>query len=110
MFGISEHFHEYRERLGHYLSTLSELLRDAVRAVIDFVQSSTRSFTYRQEGDVKRYMNSQPDKDEAANIVLNASRPFLKADESERVKGQLSYIVQDMKEERQQSRSRGFHM
>ena len=55
-------------------------------------------------------MNGQSDKDEAANIVLNASRPFLKADESERVKGQLSYIVQDMKEERQQSQSRGFHM
>ena len=31
-------------------------------------------------------------------------------DECEKVKGQLSYIVQDMKEERQQSRSRGFHM
>ena len=110
MFGISEHFHEYRERLGHYLSTLSELLRGAVNAVIDYVQSGYRSFSARQEGDVKRYMNGQPDKDEAANIVLNASRPFLKADESERVKGQLSYIVQDMKEERQQSRSRGFHM
>ncbi len=31
-------------------------------------------------------------------------------DECEKVKGQLSYIVQNMKEERQQSRSRGFHM
>ena len=101
---------DYRERLGYYLSTLSELLRGAVKAVIDYVQSGYRSFSYRQECDVKRYMNGQPDKDEAANIVLNASRPFLKADESERVKGQLSYIVQDMKEERQQSRSRGFHM
>ena len=110
MFGISEHFHEYRERLGYYLSTLSELLRGAVKAVIDYVQSGYRSFSYRQECDVKRYMNGQSDKDEAANIVLNASRPFLKADESERVKGQLSYIVQDMKEERQQSQSRGFHM
>ena len=101
---------DYRERLGHYLSTLSELLRDAVRAVIDFVQSSTRSFTYRQEGDVKRYMNSQPDKEKAAGTVLNASLPFLKSDECERVKGQLSYIVQDMKEEHQQNRSRGFHL
>jgi hypothetical protein len=55
-------------------------------------------------------MNSQPDKDEAAGTVLNASLPFLKSDEHKRVKGQLSYIVQDMKEERQQSRSRGFHM
>ena len=101
---------DYRERLGHYLSTLSELLRGAVMAVIDYVQSGYRSFSYRQECDVKRYMNSQPDKDEAAGTVLNASLPFLKSDECERVKGQLSYIVQDMKEERQQSRSRGFHM
>ena len=100
---------DYRERLGHYLSTLSELLRGAVKAVIDYVQSGTRSFTYRQEGDVRRYMNSQPDKEEAAGTILNASLPFLKSDECERVKGQLSYIVQDMKEERQQSQSRGFH-
>ena len=55
-------------------------------------------------------MNSQPDKEEAAGTVLNASHPFLKADESERVKEQLSYIVQDMKEEHQQSRNRGYHM
>ena len=86
---------------------LLELLRDAVKAVIDYVQSGYRSFTYRQEGDVKRYMNSQPDKEEAADNVL-ASLPFLKSDECERVKGQLSYIVQDMKEERQQNQSRGF--
>ena len=45
-------------------------------------------------------MNGQPDKDKAADEVLNASCPFLKSDESERVKGQLSYIVQYMKEER----------
>lgn len=101
---------DYRERLGHYLSTLSELLRGAVNAVIDYVQSGYRSFSARQEGDVKRYMNGQPDKDKAADEVLNASRPFLKADECERVKGQLSYIARDMKEERQQSRSRGFHI
>ena len=101
---------DYRERLGHYLLTLSELLRGAVKAVIDYVQSGYRSFTYRQECDVKRYMNSQPDKDKAADEVLNASRPFLKEDECERVKGQLSYIVQDMKEEQQQRRSRGFHI
>ena len=63
----------------------------------------SRSFTYRLEGDIKRYMNGQLDKEEAAGTVLNASRPFLKADEHERVKGQLSYIVQDMKEERQQT-------
>jgi len=68
------------------------------------------SFTYRQECDVKRYMNCQPDKEEAAGTVLNASLPFLKSDECERVKGQLSYIVKDMKEERQQSRNRGYHM
>ena len=55
-------------------------------------------------------MNSQPDKDEAAGTLLKTSLPFLKYDEHERVKGQLSYIAHDMKEERQQSRSRGFHM
>ena len=107
MFGISEHFHDYRERLGHYLSTLSELLRGAVKAVIDYVQSGYRSFSYRQEGDVRRYMNGQPDKDKAANTVLNASRPFLKADESERVKGNLFDIALDVKEERQQGHSYG---
>ena len=101
---------EYRERLGHYLSTLSELLRGAVKAVIDYIQSGYRSFSYRQECDVKRYMNSQPDKEKAAGTVLTASLPFLKSDECDRVKGQLSYIAQEMKEERQQSRSRGFHM
>ena len=70
----------------------------------------SRSFTYRLEGDIKRYMNGQLDKEEAAGTVLKASLPFLKSDECEKVKGQLSYIVQDMKEERQQSRDRGFHM
>ena len=88
----------------------SELLRGAVWAVIDYVQSGYRSFSYRQECDVKRYMNSQPDKEEAVGNVLNASLPFLKSDECERVKGQLSYIAQDMKEERQQTRNRGYHM
>ena len=89
---------------------LLELLRGAVKAVVDYIQSGYRSFSYRQECDVKRYMNSQPDKEEAAGTVLKASLPFLKSDECEKVKGQLSYIVQDMKEERQQSRDRGFHM
>ena len=55
-------------------------------------------------------MNGQPDKEEAAGTVYNTSLPFLKADECERVKGQLSYIVKDIKEERQQSRNRGYHM
>ena len=55
-------------------------------------------------------MNSRSDKEEAADTVLKASLPFLKSDECEKVKGQLSYIVQDMKEERLQSRSRGFHV
>ena len=73
-------------------------------------RSGYRSFTFRQEGDIKRAMNSQPDKEEAAGTVYNASLPFLKADECERVKRQLSDISQDMKEERQRSRSRGFHM
>ena len=94
-----------------YLSVyLSELLRGAVKAVIDYIQSGYRSFSYRQECDVKRYMNSQPYKEKAAGTVLNASLPFLKSDECEKVKGQLSYIVQDMKEERQQSLSRRYHM
>jgi hypothetical protein len=101
---------DYRERLGHYLSTLAELLRGAVKAVVDYIQSGYRSFSYRQECDVRRYMNSQPDKEKAADTVLNASLPFLKSDEHERVKGQLSDIVQDMKEERQQSLSRRYHM
>ena len=82
----------------------------SINAVIDYVQSGYRSFSARQEGDVRRYMNGQPDKDKAADEVFNASRPFLKADESERVKGQLSYIVRDMKEERQHRQSQGFHM
>jgi hypothetical protein len=55
-------------------------------------------------------MNSQPDKEEAADTVLNASLPFLKSNECEKVKGQLSYIVQDMKEEHQQNQNRGYHM
>lgn len=55
-------------------------------------------------------MNGQLDKEKAASTVLNALLPFLKSDECERVKGQLSYIVKDMKEERQQSRNRGYHM
>ena len=55
-------------------------------------------------------MNSQPNKEEEAGTVLKASLLFLKYEECERVKGQLSYIAHDMKEERQQSRSRGFHM
>ena len=95
---------------GSLFVYLPELLRGAVKAVVDYIQSGYRSFSYRQECDVKRYMNSQPDKEKAAGTVLNASLPFLKSDEHERVKGQLSYIVQDMNEERQQSRSRGFHM
>ena len=113
---------------------LPELLRGAFKAVIDYVQAGYRSFSYRQECDVKRYMNSQSDKEAAAGTVLKASLPFLnaaskrepsklahnwpsksgfakgKSDECEKVKGQLSYIVQDMKEEHQKSQNRGFHM
>lgn len=55
-------------------------------------------------------MNGHSDKEAAAGTVFNASLPFLISDEHERVKGQLSYIVQDMKEEHQQNRNRGFHM
>jgi len=89
---------------------LPELLRGAFKAVIDYVQAGYRSFSYRQECDVKRYMNSQSDKEAAAGTVLKASLPFLKSDECEKVKGQLSYIVQEMKEGHQQSRNHGFHM
>lgn len=39
--------------------------------------------------------------------MYKASLPFLKSDECERVKGQLSDIAKDMKEDRQQSQSRG---
>ena len=42
-------------------------------------------------------------------LVYNVSLPFLKVDECERMKGQLFDIAQDMKEERQLTRSRGFH-
>ncbi len=101
---------DYRERIGHYLSTLSELLRGAVKAVVDYIQSGYRSFSYRQECDVRRYMNSQPDKEKAAETVYNASLPFLNREECERVKGQLSAISKDMKEDCQQNRNRGFHM
>ena len=41
-------------------------------ASVDYAQSGYRNFSYRQECDVRRYMNSQPDKDEAAGTVLNA--------------------------------------
>lgn len=101
---------DYRERLGHYLSTLSELLRGAVKAVVDYIQSGYRSFSYRQECDVKRYMNGQPDKEKAAETVYNASLPFLNREECERVKGQLSAISQDMKEACLQTRNRNIHM
>ena len=60
---------DYRERIGHYLSTLSELLRAAVRAVLDYIQDGYRSFSYRQECDVKRYMNSLADKEDASGTV-----------------------------------------
>ena len=85
-------------------------MRGAVKAVIDYVQSGYRSFTFRQEGDIKRYMNGQPDKEKAAETVYNASLPFLNREECERVKGQLSAISKDMKEDCQQNRNPGFHM
>ena len=70
----------------------------------------SRSFTYRLEDDIKRYMNGQLDKVEAAGTVYNASLPFLKVDECERVKGQLADVAQDMKEDRRQNQRRRFHM
>ena len=78
--------------------------------VIDYVQSRYRSFSYRQEGDIKRYISGQPDKEEAADTVYNALLPFLKVDECERVKGQLADIAQDMKEGLRQNQRRRFHM
>gem|GEM_PF-4253087 len=38
-------------------------------------------------------MNGQPDKEKAAGTVLNASLPFLKADESVRVEGATQIYV-----------------
>ena len=78
--------------------------------MIDYVQSGYRSFTFRQVGDIKRYMNGQPDKEKAAETVYNASLPFLNREECERVKGQLSAISQDMKEDCLQTRNRNIHM
>ena len=64
-----------------------DCLRSAVKAVIDYVQSGYRSLTYRPKCDVKRYVNSQSDKGEAAGLVLKSSLPFLKSDECERREG-----------------------
>jgi len=89
--------------------TLTYYNLDAIISV-GFRVNTKRGIMFRQEGDIKRYMNSQPDKEEAAGTVLKASLPFLKSDECERVKGQLSYIVQNMKEEHQKSQNRGYHM
>ena len=55
-------------------------------------------------------MNSQPDKEKAVETVYNASLPFLNREECERVKGLLSAISKDMKEDCQQNRNRGFHI
>ena len=55
-------------------------------------------------------MYSQPDKEKAAETVYNASLPFLNREECECVKGQLSAISQDMKEDCLQTRNRGLHM
>ena len=55
---------------------LPELLRGAVKAVIDYVQAGYRSFTYRQECDVKRYMNSQPDQDELIDYAIRSGAPL----------------------------------
>ena len=65
---------------------------------------------FRQEGDIKRYINGQPDKEKVAGTVYNASLPFLKVDECERAKGQLADIAQDMKEGLRQNQRRRFYM
>jgi hypothetical protein len=51
-------------------------------------------------------MNGQLDKEKAADTMYNASLPFLNREECERVKGQLSAISQDMKEDCLQTRNR----
>lgn len=81
-----------------FVTPFQDCLRSAVKAVIDYVQSGYRSFTYRPKCDVKRYVISQSDKGEATGMVLKSSLPFLKSDECERLRGQLSYIVLYMKE------------
>ena len=43
-------------------------------------------------------------------LVYNVSLPFLKCGECEQVKGQLSDIANDVKENRWQIRNRGFHI
>ena len=78
--------------------------------MLDYVQSGYRSFSYRQECDIRRYMNGQLDKEEVASTVYNATLPFLKADECERVKGQLSDIAKGMKEDCLQTRNHNIHM
>ncbi len=55
-------------------------------------------------------MNGQSDKEKAVETVYNASLPFLNREECERVKGQLSAISQDMKEDCLQTRNRNIHM
>ncbi len=58
---------------------------------------------------IRLLIGLETDTDETAGTVFNASLPFLKADECERVKGNLFDIALDMKEERKQRQSRGFH-
>ena len=43
-------------------------------------------------------------------LIDSRHNGMIKVDEHERVKDELSGIVRDMKEERQQTRNRGFHM
>lgn len=101
---------DLEERLHFYLNHLSELLRKAVLAVVNYVHARHPSFSYRQEGEVKRYLNSQTDKKQGAQTILAYSLPFLNADDCKKVQHQLDCVVEDMTEEQQQSRSRGFHL
>ena len=66
------------------------LARQVFQKALEVNDSGSRSFTFRQEGDIKRYMNGHSDKEEAAGTVYKASLPFLKVDECERMKGKLS--------------------
>ena len=75
-----------------------------------FLLMDAKDFLERLVGRSVDIIRNHKNKDVAAGTVLKASLPFLKSDECEKVKGQLSYIVQYMKEERQQNQSRGLHM
>lgn len=63
--------------------------------------------TYKRLGDYIREVNVRNRELKVTNLLgVSISKEF---DECEKVKRQLSYFVQYMKEERQQTRSRGLY-